>query len=227
MKHLLKLMLCLFSIFAISSCNQAPSESVSLDTPSTSENSSISESASDSISNSLEIESSETSSAPNYDVENIVIEDKTDLVKFKFESYTIPMGNIYYGNLIEINVENATLKCNLTHGTFIPEEHVTSIEIDSSRSFYWINNIPGAMKDEPYGVVDVTIYQEGYIVGYAVILILDNGKMEWVNSVVESKIFPKVDGQYQDVPQEYVDELIYRTVKAACQHAEIELEKRS
>lgn len=226
MKHLLKLMLCLFSIFAISSCNQAPSESVSLDTPSTSENSSISESVSDSISNSLEIESSETSSTPNYDVENIVIEDKDDLVKLRLEGYG-SMSSIP-GNPIKINIEDATLKCRLTHGSFNWGKYKPTHEISSEREFYWVHSdyLNGG-EDVPYGVVDVTIYQEGYIVGYAVILMLDSGNRFWVNSVVESKIFPKVDGQYQDVPQEYVDDLIYRQVKAACQHAETELEKRS
>ena len=226
MKHLLKLMFCLFSIFAISSCNQAPSESVSLDTPSTSENSSISESASDSISNSLEIESSETSSAPNYNVENIIIEDKTDLVTLRLVGYST-LSSIP-GNPIKINLKDVTLKCRLTHGSFNWGKDRPTLEISSEREFYWVHSdyLNGG-EDVPYGVVDVTIYEEGYIVGYAVILMLDNGNRFWVNSVVESKIFPKVDGQYQDVPQEYVDDLIYRQVKVACQHAEIELEKRS
>ena len=226
MKHLLKLMLCLFSMFAISSCNQAPSESVSLDTPSTSENSSISESASDSISNTIETESSETSSTPNYDVENIVIEDKDDLVILRLESYG-SMSSIP-GNPIKINIEDATLKCNLTHGSFNWGKYKPTHEISSEREFYWVHyDYLNGGEDVPYGVIDVTIYQEGYIVGYAVILILDNGNRMWFNTVVESKIFPKVNGQYQDVPQEYVDDLIYRQVKVACQHAETELEKRS
>ena len=89
---------------------------------------------------------------------------------------------------------------------------------DGSYRFRWIN-----LDGYAPAFMEIVLREEEHIVGYAVIKISPiedlGSELGYVSQLLRSVSFPKVDGQYQDISEEYVAEQIRRVKNdAASQH---------
>lgn len=152
-------------------------------------------------------------------------------------TFQIPEGeNI----TLEISVNEGHLydwNKDIVDGKFIKREktgiHSQTFTISETMTLYWINSyddpdtgksvsfIPQRWHENSDSVIhngsrmeniylDVVVYTEGHITGYSVLHIKPyyDGGFQLV--FVESKAYPKVDGEYQDITEEYVEKLIQR-----------------
>lgn len=97
------------------------------------------------------------------------------------------------------------------------KELPSQFELPNSSWVYWLPELDLSYMDEEYEHVysSIVIYCQDYIVGYAVLRFdrLENKGLTYSVTLVESVCFPKQNGNYQNVPYEYVLERIKDVVQ--------------
>jgi hypothetical protein len=82
---------------------------------------------------------------------------------------------------------------------------------------YWIANLDfakGTKLDQVY--ITVVIRSGEHIIGYSVLQVVtekqDTSRLYWIKEI-DGQLYPKVDGNFQDVTQDYVDQQMKKAMK--------------
>jgi hypothetical protein len=140
-------------------------------------------------------------------VEPAIVEVEADLVELHTWHFTsgVPHNVI----LVKHSDENAVFECKAIGGRLwlLGPEYQKNLSVKSGDKFRWVDsNESGSRILCDY--VEIIIKLEEHIIGYAVIEINHEAGLNYNAVVLKSVLFPQIDGEYQNVSEEYVEAAI-------------------
>ena len=145
------------------------------------------------------------------------VKEKTlkNLAYFRVEQYSVAMSSVP-GLSIELSLDEANFLCETTNGSFTFNDEVKSKVFESGEEFYWcphfkqgLNQSVVRVEEDSY--VDVKILIDSQIIGYAVVKInCSKDDFLYTSKLLVSKIFVDMNGDYQSVSEEYVNQRIQK-----------------
>lgn len=143
--------------------------------------------------------------------EPTVIEDKSDLISSGVYSEAMSVDGMWI--VFNAESENAKFECKsykakLIGGGVTAQNDTRKSIVDDMVKWCPLEN--GKEMDIPKDYVDVIVKIDGHIVGYGVVEITQtsDSPSSWTSRVLVAKVFPQVDGKYQNVLEKYVTDKI-------------------
>jgi len=135
---------------------------------------------------------------------NFIEIETEDMIELHTWFFTSGVPN----NAIVLKHENKNIvfECSVDNGDLkaLSTQYMKNLNANSGDIIYWK---PDTIIEQAF--VDIVLKSEDYIVGYAVIEILqDTSSVDHTASVLKSVLIPKIDGEYQKVTEKQVETAI-------------------
>ena len=141
----------------------------------------------------------------------IISKEYLEMVEIKFPFYSgqhssQPGIPIVFRHL----EEEVSFECNIFNGSFDYYSDIKKLTVNKDEIIYWCY---GKTKEIEYDYVEVIVRLKDKIIGYALIEInrVEDGKYSkyaYETTLLKSCIFPKIDGEYQQITLQYVQDII-------------------
>jgi len=149
-----------------------------------------------------------------------IIEEDADLVWVAFQNASIAMSSSRSFIITIYPDENVVFNCMVDKGT---------LRKRGTPSYENVKNLKAVFKDQiifnsfeigengqrievEYANIEIVLTIEETIIGYTVIQIRDTSVQEGFAEILKSVLFPKVDGKYQNISEEYVSAAIEKII---------------
>lgn len=142
------------------------------------------------------------------EVQNEMIEEKYDeMINIPLDYYDFTMSSVSGIPLILYYPNNkAIFKCIINSGSFKYDSQESNRNAYSGELVFWCPNESKESTNKAY--VDIIVKEDNYIVGYAVIEITKDNAITFVPKLLKASIFPKQNGEYQNITETQVKMLI-------------------
>lgn len=140
--------------------------------------------------------------------DNKVIEKNArKMIEFTWRDYHKSYMDTNDGIKFKFNFENDNVKfeCKTDNGSFSIETVKKELKVNADEEICWSPYNKEENIIHKNGFIDVIAKIENNIVGYAVIEIELFEDEVYNGNVLLSKIFPKIDGEYQDISLKYIE----------------------
>ena len=143
-------------------------------------------------------------------------EEDLSLVTFIVQDYTYAYSSVS-GTTMKFHKDDATFECTIDKGSFRYNGKVNYLKVSSGENVMWCpsyiindetSNQSIIEEVDNIAYMDVLIKIDNKIIGYIVIDMNQINSTYYKSNILVSKIFPKINGEYQNVPLDYVLERI-------------------
>ena len=105
--------------------------------------------------------------------------------------------------------ENVVFDCTVDNGNFLYWEYVKNVSARSGDGLLWMDRGPDF--DVNHAIIEIILKLDAQIVGYVVIEVYPAR-----SNLLKSVLFPQVNGEYQDISEEYLKKAIKKAIDLTC-----------
>lgn len=120
--------------------------------------------------------------------------------------------------LLKYQEENVVFDCSVDNGYLLGASSITkALSVASNNTIYWepynpASSLPASAYERDF--IEIIVKNDGNIIGYAVIEIVQKDThFNYTASISKSVLFPKIEGEYQNITQKQVSDIIEKIKK--------------